>query len=186
MWESTIAWPQRFWELSANLGLSALIVSSIHFQIKNPTILYTKTWVVGLSSDLTQRKETENPFCYHSSSFTLRVVFHSLGFSIHRSSLPSNQLSAKFFQKMELGRAASAPKSLARATSIGTLNNIGDLKAWIGTKATKWVDTIIFELLFLIKIECSKAITMSLFNHLFLHCGCCYVEYFWINHLNQK
>ena len=39
-----------------------------------------------------------------------------------------------------LYRAASAPKSLARATSINTLNNIGDLKDWVATKSGKWVD----------------------------------------------
>merc|ERR1712086_800912 len=39
-----------------------------------------------------------------------------------------------------LYRAASAPKSLARATSINTLGNIDELKAWVATKADRWVD----------------------------------------------
>merc|ERR1711865_1157842 len=39
-----------------------------------------------------------------------------------------------------LYRAASAPKSLARATSINTLGNIDELKAWVATKSTKFVD----------------------------------------------
>merc|ERR1711865_133748 len=39
-----------------------------------------------------------------------------------------------------LYRAASAPKSLARATSMGTLGNIDELKAWVATKADRWVD----------------------------------------------
>merc|ERR1711865_1020334 len=38
-----------------------------------------------------------------------------------------------------LYRAASAPRTLSRATSISTLNNIGDLKAWVATKSDKWV-----------------------------------------------
>merc|ERR1711957_621993 len=39
-----------------------------------------------------------------------------------------------------LYRAASAPKSLARTTSINTLGNIDELKAWVATKADRWVD----------------------------------------------
>merc|ERR1712086_130320 len=41
-----------------------------------------------------------------------------------------------------LYRAASAPKPLERATSMNTLNNIGDLKGWVAVQATKWVSGV--------------------------------------------